>query len=110
MNRVGISIPMLIPSISHGMGLIILFGANGVVTRWLEINGSIYGFWGVVVGSVLYSFPLAFLMLADVLKYEDSSPYEAATVLGIPKPNQFTSISFPYLRKPLISIIFSKMQ
>ncbi len=102
-----ISIPMLIPSISHGMGLIILFGANGVVTRWLEINGSIYGFWGVVVGSVLYSFPLAFLMLADVLKYEDSSPYEAATVLGIPKPNQFTSISFPYLRKPLISIIFA---
>ncbi len=102
-----VSLPMLIPSISHGMGLIILFGANGVMTRWLEINGSIYGFWGVVAGSVLYSFPVAFLMLTDVLKYEDSSPYEAATVLGIPKPNQFTSISFPYLRKPLISIVFA---
>ena len=100
------SVPMLVPSISHGMGLVILFGSNGVLTNLLGLNGSIYGFWGIVAGSVLYSFPVAFLMLLDVLKYEDSSPYEAATVLGIPKLRQLVSISYPYLRKPLISIVF----
>jgi iron(III) transport system permease protein len=101
------AVPMLIPSISHGMGLLILLGANGIVTRLLRLNGSIYGFWGIVLGSVLYAFPVAFLMLVDILKYEDSAPYEAAEVLGIPRKNRFLAITFPYLRKPLIAVIFA---
>ncbi|NLB28291.1 MAG: phosphonate ABC transporter permease, partial [Clostridiaceae bacterium] len=60
------TLPMLIPSISHGMGLVVLFGANGVVTRLLGLKGSVYGFWGIVAGSVIYSFPVAFLMLSDI--------------------------------------------
>lgn len=102
-----ITLPMLIPSISHGMGLIILFGNNGFITRLFNSSVSIYGFWGVVLGSVLYSFPVAFIMLSDILKYEDQSPYEAADVLGIPKHRQFLSITGPYLRKPLISVLFA---
>ena len=102
-----ICLPMLIPSVSHGMGLIILFGNNGIITRLLRINSSIYGFHGVVIGSVLYSFPVAFIMISDILKYEDQAPYEAAEVLGIPKKNQFSSITLPYLRKPLISVLFA---
>ena len=102
-----ITLPMLIPSISHGMGLIILFGNNGVITRLFGASNSIYGFWGVVIGSVLYSFPIAFIMIADILKYEDQSPYEAADVLGIPKIRQFTAITYPYIRKPMISVIFA---
>ena len=101
-----ITLPMLIPSISHGMGLIILLGNNGVLTRLFGFS-SIYGFWGVVFGSVLYSFPIAFIMIADILKYEDQTPYEAADVLGISKPRQFTSITFPYIRKPMISVLFA---
>ncbi len=99
-------LPMLIPSISHGMGLIILFGNNGVLTNLLNLDG-IYGFGGVVLGSVIYSFPIAFLMISDILKYEDASPYEAAEVLGISKVNQFKSITLPYMRKPLISVAFA---
>jgi len=102
-----ITLPMLIPSISHGMGLILLLGANGIITRLFGLSGTIYGFHGIVLGSVFYAFPVAFLMLADIIKYEDGSPYEAAEVLGIPRTNQFFSITFPYLRKPLISVIFA---
>ena len=102
-----ITLPMLIPSISHGMGLIILFGNNGVITKLLSLNQSIYGFWGVVLGSVLYSFPVAFIMIADILKYEDQTPYEAADVLGLPKIRQFTAITWPYIRKPMISVLFA---
>jgi iron(III) transport system permease protein len=102
-----VTIPMLIPSISHGMGLVILLGSNGIITRLLGLKGTIYGISGIVMGSVLYAFPVAFLMLADILKYEDGSPYEAASVLGIPRLNQFFSITFPYLRKPLIAVVFA---
>jgi len=101
------TVPMLIPSISHGMGLLILLGTNGLLTRLLKLSGSIYGFWGIVLGSVLYAFPVAFLMNLDVLKYEDGGPYEAAEVLGIPRRNRFVAITFPYLRKPLISVVFA---
>jgi iron(III) transport system permease protein len=76
-----VTLPMLIPSISHGMGLVLLLGANGIITRLLNLSGTIYGFHGIVLGSVFYAFPVAFLMLADILKYEDGSPYEAASVL-----------------------------
>ncbi|WMJ22630.1 ABC transporter permease subunit [Paludicola sp. MB14-C6] len=99
--------PMLIPSISHGMGLVMLFGKNGVLTNSLHLTSNIYGFWGIVIGSIMYSFPVAFLMLYDVLAYEDCTAYEAADVLGISKSKQFLSITLPYLRKPLISIVFA---
>lgn len=105
--KVIFTLPMLIPSISHGMGIILLFGNNGVITKMLGISIShIYGLSGIVLGSVLYSFPVAFLMLSDIMKYEDALPYEAASVLGIPKIRQFTSITLPYLKKPLISVVF----
>ena len=100
-------LPMLLPSISHGMGLVILLGNNGILTRLLGLSTNIYGLGGIIAGSVLYAFPVAFLMLSDVLHYEDGSAYEAAAVLGIPKFRQFTAIMLPFLRKPLISVLFS---
>ena len=89
------------------MGLVILLGSNGILTNLLHLPFDIYGFWGIVIGSILYSFPVAFLMLLDIFQYEDYAPYESAQVLGIPKWNQFVSITLPYLRKPMISIFFA---
>lgn len=100
-------IPMLIPSISHAFGLVALFGANGALTNFFHWNGSIYGFWGIVAGSVMYSFPVSFLMFSSILQYEDGSPYMAAQVLGVPAWNQFTDITLPYLRKTFISAFFA---
>lgn len=107
MLAVLLTVPMLIPSISHGMGLVVLLGSNGVLTNLLNLNFDIYGFWGIVIGSIMYSFPVAFLMLLDIFQYEDYSPYESAQVLGIPKRSQFFSITLPYLRKPMISVFFA---
>ena len=100
-------LPMLIPSISHAFGLVALFGANGFLTNLLHLKGSIYGFWGIVTGSVMYSFPVAFLMISGILHYEDGTPYQAAKVLGIPRFRQFTGITLPYMKKTLISVFFA---
>ena len=102
-----VTVPMLIPSISHGMGLVIILGANGWLSRLLGISGGIYGFAGIVMGSVMYSFPVAYLMLYDILRYEDGTPYEAADVMGLNPKDKFLAITFPYLRKPLISVVFA---
>ena len=102
-----ITVPMLIPSISHGMGLIIILGVNGWLSRIIGLERGIYGFWGIVIGSVMYSFPVAYLMLYDVLRYEDGTPYEAAEVMGLNAKDKFFAITLPYLRKPLISVVFA---
>lgn len=101
------TLPMLIPSISHGMGLVLLFGDNGLITNWLGINIGLYGYKGIVMGELLYSFPVAFLMLTDAFQYEDYTVYEAASVLGLSKRQQFKAITLPNMRKPLISAIFA---
>ena len=106
--RLLVSLPMLIPSVSIGMGVVQLLGNSGILTRALRLPiGSIYGLPGIVLGSTLYALPVAFLMIVNILQFEDAAPYEAATVLGIPRWRQFTAITLPYLRKPMISVIFS---
>lgn len=106
--RVLISLPMLIPSVSIGMGTVLLGGNNGILTNLLGLQGTyVYGLWGIVWGSVMYSLPVAYLMISNILKYEDSAPYEAARILGIGKGHQFVSITLPYLRKPMIAAAFS---
>ncbi len=101
-----LTLPMLIPSISHGIGLTTLFGNNGFFTQ-LFGTPSIYGPVGIVAGSVMYSFPVAYIMLSDVLTYEDTSVYDAADILGIGKMRQFFAISLPYMKKALIATAFS---
>ena len=107
-----LTLPMLIPSYSHASGLVLLFGQNGILTRNLHldklfgVSSYIYGMPGIILGSVMFSVPIAFIMIADIMRYQDYTPYEAADVLGIPKKNRFASITFPYFRKPLISVMF----
>lgn len=102
-----LTLPMLIPSIAHGMGLVHLFGSNGIVTNFLGTSWNIYGLQGIVMGALLYSFPPAFLMLYDALRYENCQVYDAADIMGIPKASQFARITLPYLARPLVSTVFA---
>ncbi|MBO5939394.1 MAG: ABC transporter permease subunit [Clostridia bacterium] len=101
------TIPMLIPSISHGMGLVLLFGDNGIISNLLGISIDLYGYTGIVMGSVLYSFPVAFLMFFDSLQYEDFTTYEAADVLGMSKIRMFKTITIPSMKRTLISAVLA---
>jgi len=96
------TIPMLIPSISHGMGLVLLFGDNGLLTNLLGLQIELYSYCGIVMGSVLYSFPVAFLMFFDSLQYEDFTTYEAAEVLGMSKWRMFLTITLPSMRQTIV--------
>jgi len=103
--KVLLTLPMLIPSISHGLGLINLFGANGIISNIFGFN--IIGSIGIVMGSVLYSFPVAFLMLDDGFNYIDNNMYDNAKVLGLNKWQTFNTVTFCYLKKPILSALFA---
>ena len=101
------TVPMLIPSISHGMGLVLLLGDNGILTNLLGLKIDLYGYSGIVMGSVLYSFPVAFLMFFDSLQYEDFTIYEAADVLGMSKLRMFCTITLPSMKRTVVSAVLA---
>lgn len=100
-----ITIPMLLPSISHGLGLINLFGTNGIISSLL--NFDIIGKTGIIIGSVIYSFPVAFLMFDDGFNYIDNSMYDNAKVLGLNRWQTFKTVTFCYLKKTILSATFA---
>ena len=100
-----ITLPMLIPSISHGLGLINLFGTNGIISRVFNFN--IIGSLGIIIGSVIYSFPIAFLIIDDGYIYIDNNMYDTAEILGLNKWQTFKKVTLCYLKKPLLSSIFA---
>ncbi|MBN3523856.1 ABC transporter permease subunit [Paenibacillus apiarius] len=97
-------LPMLVPSIAHGFGLINLFGDNGLITQAVGININLYGIKGIVFGSVIYALPIAFLMFSDILKYMDTGVYDACRALGIPKAKVFFDITLGLIKKQLLIV------
>ena len=99
-------LPMLLPSVSHSTGLVLLLGNNGFLTKLLQLPGNIYGLQGIVLGQFLYTAPAAFLLLYHALAEEDYTPHEAAMVLGIPKRRAFLAITLPYMKRDLMAAAF----
>ena len=98
-----LTLGMLVPTISVGLGLRILFGTNGFLDLIFGWKIEVLGLPGLILGSVMTSFPATFLILYDALHYEDKGPYDAASVMGIPRLSTFFRLTVPYLRIALIS-------
>ena len=102
-----LTLPMLIPTISIGLGVRTLFGVNGFLDQLFGLKYDGLGFFDLIIGSVVFSFPVAFLLLYDALIYEDKSIYDAANTLGISRVRSFFGITLPYLKTSLISAFFA---
>ncbi len=102
-----LTLGMLVPTISVGLGLRILFGTNGFLDLIFGLELEIRGFPGLILGSVITAFPATFLILYDALRYEDKGPYDAAHILGVRRLSTFFRLTIPYLRIALISAFFA---
>ena len=102
-----LTLGMLVPTISIGLGLRILFGTNGFLDLLFGFNYEVRGFAGLILGSVITSFPATFLILYDALQYEDKGPYDAASIMGISRWSTFFKLTIPYLKIALISAFFA---
>ena len=104
---VALTLGMLVPTISVGLGLRILFGTNGFLDLLFGVEIEVRGFAGLIMGSVMTSFPATFLILYDALHYEDKGPYDAASIMGIKRFSTFFRLTIPYLRIALVSAFFA---
>ncbi|MEE1250302.1 MAG: putative 2-aminoethylphosphonate ABC transporter permease subunit [Lachnospiraceae bacterium] len=94
---------LFLPTMVHGMALVYLFGAKGFVTQILGIDIGLYGFSGIVMSEIFYTFPQAFLVLIVALQNADNRLYEAATVLGASPVKRFSKVTLPNIRYGLIN-------
>lgn len=99
-------LPLFAPTMMHAIGLVYLFGNQGLVTNWLGVNIPIYGPLGIVLAQVIYVFPQTFLMLYIALDSTDYRLYEASNAMGISKVSEFISITIPSIKYSLISAGF----
>ena len=99
-------LPLYAPSLVQALGILFLFGRNGIVNRTFDLGIDIYGFWGIVVSDVFYSFPHAFLILSAALAIGDARLYESARMLGAGPARIFRTITLPSTRYGIVSAIF----
>lgn len=70
--QVGITLPMLLPTITYGFVLIYTFGNQGILTKLIgQPLFTIYGYNGLVIGYVLYTLPVAFILMQNSMQYID---------------------------------------
>lgn len=75
--------PMLLPTITYGFAIIYTFGNNGIVTQLLGFRPfRIYGFNGLLLGYVIYTLPVAFMLLNNTMKYIDKKYLIVSRALG----------------------------
>jgi iron(III) transport system permease protein len=90
------TLPLIAPSIIQGLALILLFGKNGLITRYLfHTDWNIYGATGIIVAECLYCFPNALFILYTTLSAVDTRLDEAAESLGASPLKTFYKVTLP---------------
>ena len=81
--RVGVILPMLLPTITYGFAIIYSFGKQGLLT---QIFGrellNIYGINGLLIGYVIYTLPSSFLLINNSFEYIDKKFIIVSNLMG----------------------------
>lgn len=99
-------VPLFAPSLVQALGVLFLLGRNGIINRTFDLGIDIYGFWGIVVADVFYSFPHAYLILSAALAVADARLYESGRTLGASDLRLFFTVTLPSTKYGLMSAIF----
>ncbi|MFB0507600.1 MAG: ABC transporter permease [Thermodesulfobacteriota bacterium] len=88
-------LPLIAPPYIFALSLIILLGRNGIITKALNLNLSIYGFSGCVIAQTLAFLPLAYLMIENSLSTLNPNLEDSAANLGASQGKILRSIIIP---------------
>lgn len=79
----GAVLPMLLPTITYGFAIIYSFGKQGLVTKIVGKQlFDIYGFWGLLLGYVIYTLPVSFLLIRNTMGYVDKKYMMVSRIMG----------------------------
>lgn len=76
-------LPMLLPTMTYGFAIIYSFGKQGLLTKLFGVQlFDLYGFKGLVMGYVIYTLPIAFLLISNTLRYVDKKFIIVSKLMG----------------------------
>jgi len=99
-------IPIFIPTIVHALGLVYMFGKQGILTRAGFFPFELYGRLGIIMAETIFTFPQAFLMFYVALDFTDGRLYEAADSIGVSPARKLLRITLPEIKYTIINVFF----
>ena len=103
-----VALPLVLPPTVLGFYLLILLGPAGPIGRfWVEITGTTltFSFSGLVIASVIYSFPFAVQPLQTAFEGIGRAPLEVAATLGANPLDTFLRVASPMALRGYLSAI-----
>ncbi len=103
-----VTLPLVLPPTVMGFYLLILLGPKGWIGHvWMELTGSAltFSFTGLVIASVIYSFPFVVQPLQSAFEGVSKDFMEAARTLGASRVDAFFSVAVPLARRGYFTAI-----
>ena len=101
-----VALPLVLPPTVIGFYLLVAMGPQGPVgqfTQALGLGVLPFTFWGLVVGSVFYSFPFVVQPLQNAFEAIGERPLEVAATLRAGPWDRFVSVVVPLARPGFIT-------
>ena len=98
-------LPIFIPTIVQAIGLVYLFGRQGIITR-LGFDIGLYGATGIVIAETVYTFPSAFLIFYTALQFADGRLHEVCSVMGVKSIKRFFHVTLPEMKYAIVNAVF----
>ena len=97
-------LPFSISPVIAGLALVLVYGANGWIGRWLEAHGLqiIFATPGIVLATVFTTFPFVARELIPLMQQQGSSEEEAARLLGASGWQLFRRVTLPNIKWALL--------
>ena len=87
--------PLCAPPYIFSISLITLFGRNGMINNFFNMDFNIYSWTGVIVAQCLAFLPLSFMMIENVLNSQNPSLEESASDMGASESTIIRTITIP---------------
>jgi len=103
-----VALPLVLPPTVLGFYLLVLLGPAGAIGRmWVQLTDSTltFSFVGLVVASVIYSFPFTVQPLQAAFEGIGKAPLEAAATLGAGPFDAFVRVASPLALRGYVSAI-----
>lgn len=103
-----VSLPLVLPPTVIGFYLLLVLGPQGAVGGALERIGLphlAFSFWGILVGSVIYSLPFAVQPLREAFGSIDPRLLNAAATMRASRIDRFVSVVLPLSRSGILTAV-----
>ncbi len=96
-----VALPLVLPPTVLGFYLLVALGTNGFIgtlTNFLGLGSLAFSFYGLIIGSVIYSLPFVVQPLQNAFTLINQQHLESASLLGASPIDRFFSVVVPYSR------------